>query len=194
MAPSIFDLPAELRNRIYGYCLEINYDVYGGSHEKSPRFWSQPPKSLHLFLICKQIHQEAGSLLYVNYFKKFEYTARDIYDLNDLCVKIPQEHRRNFRAVLKVTLPDLSTYLERIGLHTNLPWTTAVTAQDGQGYAVRRTLRGDCFQAVRYRYRFGGRLGPQGYDRLSLYGHLGRLEWVPDVDFPKIRFRPVGYG
>jgi hypothetical protein len=192
---SFFDLPAELRNRIYEYCLDITYDVYRSSGDQEPTYWSQLPKNLHLFLVCKQIYQEAGSLLYLNYFPDLEYEAKSILDLYDFCSKVPEEHRGTFKAHLRITRSSLDLFLDRIGLHRNLPWEPPRRSKKNAQDLVSKRLRGDCFQATRIHRPESPNMAYAGYDRVSIYGHLGRLQWVPGSFYPvKIQFRPPRNG
>lgn len=205
---SFFDLPAELRNSIYEYCFSIHYVVYlNNNNDKNdtdssskPRYyWSQPPKNLHLLLICRQIHAEASSLLYQTYLQDFEYETASIADLRDLCLKIPRKHRGRFRALLKITRESLSSYLPRIGLGPDLPWRTTATAtasvtasESGRARkaVVTQTLRGDCFRASRSYPAHDAVTQGGCYDRISIYGHLGRLQWQEDSEFPRIVYHP----
>lgn len=171
MKLSFLDLPAELRNQIYVDYFDIRYDFSDGRLRR----WSSLPECLNLFLTCRQVFQEASSLFYRSYFPDFEYKANSFDDLRTFTSKIPERYRLNLRASLRLLQPDLSSSLRKVGLDRSLPWKNGPKLRCG---TLKMRLRGDCFILDRH--------SASTYDRISMYGHLGRLLWHEN----RIVYRP----
>ncbi|KAF2759696.1 hypothetical protein EJ05DRAFT_306901 [Pseudovirgaria hyperparasitica] len=186
--PPFLRLPGEIRNIIYIYSFNIEFHSRTSVHEQL-KFTRRPKGLSNLFRVNKQIHQEATTLFYKDFFPKFQLENLVTYmDIYRFVHKVPVPYRGLFMGHITRVSIDGQRILDQVGLHSKLPWVCTNDVANGDSRTTVKQLRGDCFLCTRFT-SFSSTYGSNyDYDRITLTGHLGRIQWTKTSP-PKIHFK-----